>query len=74
LIAGLGYEGVRLYARALEKAGTASDAVKIRRAFPGAYDIPSTMFKMANLDEKGDIDFPMYMGLLQDRKIIPITE
>lgn len=74
LIAGLGYEGVRLYARALEKAGTASDAVKIRRAFPGAYDIPGPMFKMANLDDKGDIDFPMYVGLLRDRKIVPITE
>ncbi len=74
LIAGVGYEGVRLYARALEKAGTATDAVKIRQAFPGAYDVPNAIFKMSNLDEKGDIDFPMYVGLLKDRKILAITE
>ncbi len=74
VIAGHGYEGVRLYARAIELAGTASDAVKIRQAFPRAYDIPNTIFKMANLDEKGDIDFPMYIGLLKDKKIVPVTE
>lgn len=74
LIAGLGYEGVRLYARAVEKAGTATDPVKIRAAFPAAYDIANPMFKMSNLDEKGDIDFPMYLGLLKDRKIIAVTE
>jgi branched-chain amino acid transport system substrate-binding protein len=74
LIAGDGYEGVRLYARAMEKAGTATDAVRIRQAFPGAYDIPNTIFKMSNLDAKGDVDFPMYIGLLKDRKILAVTE
>jgi branched-chain amino acid transport system substrate-binding protein len=74
LISGDGYEGVRLYARAMEKAGTATDAVKIRAAFPGAYDIPNTMFKMSNLDEKGDVDFPMYLGVLKDKKIVAVTE
>lgn len=74
LIAGVGYEGVRLYARAVEKAGTAADAVKIRKAFPGAYDIANAMFRMGNLDEKGDIDFPMYLGLLKDKKIVAIIE
>lgn len=74
LIAGEGYEGVRLYVRALEKAGTATDAVKIRQAFPGAFDIPNTIFKMSNLDAKGDVDFPMYLGLLKDRKIQAVTE
>jgi branched-chain amino acid transport system substrate-binding protein len=74
LIAGVGYEGTRLYVRAMERAGTATDAAKIRAAFPKAYDIPNTMFKMANLDDKGDIDFPMYVGLLKDKKIVPITE
>jgi branched-chain amino acid transport system substrate-binding protein len=74
LIAGVGYEGVRLFARALEKAGTATDATKIRQTFPGAYDIANAMFKMGNLDAKGDIDFPMYVGLLKDKKIVPITE
>lgn len=74
LIAGDGYEGVRLYARAMEKAGTATDAVRIRQAFPGAYDIPNTIFKMSNLDAKGDVDFPMYIGLLKDRKILAVTD
>jgi len=74
LIAGLGYEGVRLYARALEKAGTATDPVKIRAAFPRAYDIPKQMFNMSNLDERGDIDFPMYLGVLRDKKIIAVME
>jgi branched-chain amino acid transport system substrate-binding protein len=74
LIAGAGYEGVRLYARAMEKAGSASDPVKIRQAFPGAYDIPNAIFKMSNLDAKGDVDFPMYLGLLKDRKILAVTE
>jgi len=74
LIAGIGYEGVRLYARAIERAGSASDAVKIRQAFAGAYDISNPMFKMSNLDAKGDIDFPMYVGLLKDRKIHAVTE
>ena len=74
LIAGVGYEGVRLFARALEKAGSGSDAVKIRQAFPGAYDITNTIFKMSNLDEKGDIDFPMYVGVLKDGKVLGISE
>jgi branched-chain amino acid transport system substrate-binding protein len=74
MIAGNGYEGTRLYARAIELAGTATDAAKIRKAFPSAYDIPNVMLKMANLDEKGDVDFPMYLGLLKDKKIVPITE
>lgn len=74
LIAGVGYEGVRLFARAVEKAGSGDDAKKIRQAFPGAYDIPNAMFKMANLDDKGDIDFPMYLGVLKDKKIVPVTE
>jgi branched-chain amino acid transport system substrate-binding protein len=74
MIAGIGYEGTRLYARAVELAGTATDAVKIRQAFPRAYDIPNAMFKMTNLDEKGDVDFPMYLGLLKDKKIVPVTE
>ncbi len=74
LIAGLGYEAVRLYARAVEKAGAATDPVKIRKAFPRAYDIRNAMFNMGNLDEKGDIDFPMYLGLLKDRKIVAVTE
>ncbi len=58
----------------MELAGTAADAAKIRQAFPRAYDMPNVMFKMANLDEKGDIDFPMYLGLLKDKKIIAVTE
>lgn len=74
LIAGVGYEGVRLFARAVEKAGSGDDAKKIRQAFPGAYDIPNAMFKMSNLDDKGDIDFPMYLGVLKDKKIVPVTE
>lgn len=74
LIAGDGYEGVRLYARAMEKAGSATDPVKIRQAFPGAYDIPNSIFRMSNLDAKGDVDFPMYLGLLKDRKILAVTE
>ncbi|MCL4746772.1 MAG: ABC transporter substrate-binding protein [Burkholderiaceae bacterium] len=73
LSAGLGYEGVRLFARALEKAGS-TDPVKIRRAFPGAYDIPNTIFNMGKLDEKGDVDFPMYLGLLKDGKVIGISK
>jgi branched-chain amino acid transport system substrate-binding protein len=74
LIAGVGYEGTRLYARAMELSGSATDAAKIRQAFPRAFDIPNVMFKMSNLDEKGDIDFPMYLGLLKDKKIIAVTE
>jgi branched-chain amino acid transport system substrate-binding protein len=74
LIAGLGYEGTRLYARAMELAGSPTDAAKIRQAFPRAYDIPNVMFKMTNLDDKGDIDFPMYLGILRDKKITAVTE
>jgi len=29
---------------------------------------------MANLDDKGDIDFPMYLGVLRDKKITAVTE
>jgi branched-chain amino acid transport system substrate-binding protein len=74
MIAGVGYEGTRLYARAVEMAGTPTDAAKIRAAFPRAYDLPNVIFKMANLDEKGDVDFPMYLGLLKDKKIVPVSE
>lgn len=69
LISGLGYEGMRWVVRAVEGAGTTQDATKIRAAMPAALASQKNMFGMANLDDKGDIDFPMYVGVLTDGKM-----
>jgi branched-chain amino acid transport system substrate-binding protein len=69
LISGLGYEGTRWLARAVEKAGTIDDAAKIRAAMPAALAERKNMLNMANLDENGDMDIPMYVGVMHDGKI-----
>ncbi len=63
-ISGEGYDAVRWVVKAAEVAGTVDDAVKIRAAMPEALATSKNMFNMANLDDKGDIDFPMYVGII----------
>ena len=72
-IAGQGYDGLRYVVRAMELAGTGTDATKIRAAMPKALAETPNMFDMANLDEKGDVDFPMYVGVLADGKVATFT-
>jgi branched-chain amino acid transport system substrate-binding protein len=69
LISGLGYEGTRWLVRAVEKAGTVDDAAKIRAAMPAALAQQKNMLNMANLDENGDMDIPMYVGVMHEGKI-----
>ena len=69
LISGLGYEGTRWLVRSVERAGTIDDAAKIRAAMPAALAEQKNMLNMANLDEKGDMDIPMYVGVMHDGKI-----
>lgn len=73
LISGLGYEGTRWLVRAVEKAGTVDDPAKIRAAMPAALAEQKNMLNMTNLDEKGDIDMPMYVGVMHDGKITVFT-
>jgi len=69
LISGLGYEGTRWLVRAVEGAGTIDDATKIRAAMPAALAATKNMFNMANLDATGDIDIPMYVGIIVNGKM-----
>lgn len=69
-ISGVGYEGVRFFAKAVEEAGSASDATKIRAAFGKALNETKNMFNMANLDDKGDMEMPMYITLIKDGKLV----
>ena len=69
LISGLGYEGTRWLVKSVEGAGTVDDAARIKAAMPAALAGLKNMFNMANLDEKGDIDFPMFVGVTTNGKI-----
>ena len=65
-ISGEGFDAVRWLVKAVELAGAADSAIKIRAAMPEALTRTKNMFNMANLDDKGDIDFPMYVGVVKD--------
>jgi branched-chain amino acid transport system substrate-binding protein len=69
LISGVGYEGTRWLIKSVETAGVVDDATKIRAAMPAALSGLKNMFSMANLDEKGDVDFPMYVGIASGGKM-----
>lgn len=69
LISGVGYEGTRWLIKSVEGAGVTDDATKIRAAMPAALSGLKNMFSMANLDEKGDVDFPMYVGVASGGKM-----
>jgi branched-chain amino acid transport system substrate-binding protein len=72
-ISGQGYEGARWVIKAVEAADTVDDAAKIRAAMPGALAGMQNMFNMANLDDTGDVDFPMYVGVVTNGKIAVFT-
>lgn len=72
-VAGQGYDGLRWVAKAMEIAGTTTDAAKIRAAMPQALADTPNMFAMANLDARGDVDFPMYVGVLTNGKVSTFT-
>lgn len=57
---------MRWLAKAADIAGTTDDAAKLRAAMPTALADTKNMFDMANRDDKGDIDFPTYVGLIKD--------
>ena len=54
-------------------AGTVDDATKIRAAMPAALSQSKNMSNMANLDEAGDVDFPMYVGIVENGKLSVFT-
>jgi branched-chain amino acid transport system substrate-binding protein len=72
-ISGQGYDGARWVMKAVAAAGTVDDATKIRAAMPAALAGMKNMFNMANLDDKGDVDFPMYVGVVTNGKIAVFT-
>lgn len=72
-ISGEGYDAVRWLVRAVELAGTVETATKIRAAMPEALAGTKNMFNMANLDDKGDVDFPMYVGVVGDGNVSVFT-
>ncbi|MGI4801133.1 MAG: ABC transporter substrate-binding protein [Janthinobacterium lividum] len=63
-VSGQGFEAVRWLVKGVELAGTVDDVAKIRAAMPQALSETKNMFDMANLDDKGDIDFPMSVGVI----------
>jgi branched-chain amino acid transport system substrate-binding protein len=69
LISGVGYDGTRWLIKSVEAAGVVDDAAKIRAAMPAALSGLTNMFGMANLDETGDIDFGMYVGIASGGKM-----
>ena len=68
-ISGEGHDAVLWLARAVELAGSVDSAAKIRAAMPDALAASKNMFNMANLDDKGDIDFPMYVGIVANGNV-----
>jgi hypothetical protein len=40
---------------------------------PGALAGMKNMFNMANLDDTGDVDFPMYVGVVTNGRIAVFT-
>ena len=68
-VSGLGYEGARWLVKATEVAGTVDDATAIRAAMPAALAGLKNMFNMSNLDATGDLDFPMYVGVISGGKL-----
>lgn len=68
-ISGVGYDGVRWMAKAVELSGSTDDAMKIRGAMADALKQTKTMFNMANLDDTGDLDVPMYVAIIKGNKI-----
>ncbi len=72
-ISGEGFDAVRWLVKAVELAGAADSATKIRAAMPEALASTKNMFNMANLDDTGDIDFPMYVGVIKDGNVTVFT-
>ena len=72
-ISGEGHDAVLWLARAVELAGSVDNAAKIRAAMPDALAASKNMFNMANLDDKGDIDFPMYVGIVANGNVSVFT-
>ena len=72
-ISGEGYDAVRWLVTAVADAGTVDDATKIRAAMPAALSQSKNMSNMANLDEAGDVDFPMYVGIVENGKLSVFT-
>ena len=72
-VSGNGYDGARWVMKAVEAAGVVDDATRIRAAMPAALAGLKNMFNMANLDENGDLDFPMYVGVIAGGKMSVFT-
>lgn len=69
-ISGVGYEGARWLANSIEAAGTADDVPALRASMgEGLESLDPNFFDMSNLSETGDVDFPMYVGYLEDGKV-----
>lgn len=66
-ISGVGYAGTRWLANGIEAAGTAEDVQALRASMgEGLESLEPNMFDMSNLTETGDVDFPMYVGYIED--------
>ena len=72
-ISGEGHDAILWLARAVAAAGAVDSAAKIRAAMPAALASGGNMFNMANLDETGDIDFPMYIGVVNNGAVSVFT-
>jgi len=72
--AALDYEGVGLFAKALEIAGNTTDPYQIRAAFPKAYPLPNSIFLIRDLDEKGDVLMPVFLVEFKGGKILPVKD
>lgn len=72
-ISGQGYDAIHWLVKAVEIAGTVDSAPKIRAAMPEALAATKTMFSIAGIDDKGDIDIPMYVGVMANGGVAVFT-
>ncbi len=64
------YDGVKIMARAMEIAGTTTDARAIRASMPQAFKDAKTITGMKDLDETGEIVFPRYVAAIEGGKTV----
>ena len=64
------YDGVKIMARAMEIAGTTTDAYAIRAAMPQAFKDTKPITGMKDLDETGEIVFPRYVAAIEGGKTV----
>jgi branched-chain amino acid transport system substrate-binding protein len=70
----IAYDSTYLAAYAMQKAGTVTDAYKIREAVPKVIPFKESVYERTNVDETGQGWGPIFVGELRDGKPVVIAE